>query len=89
MAFSLSNLLKEIELGVTSVGNIATAVGAIKAAGASKETTLQKVGQIVEIAAATGETIPVPQVQAVSGLVLAIAEEVFGAPAAPAAPPPA
>ena len=84
MAFSFSNLLKDIEAGLTAVANIGTAVTAIKATGASKESTLQKVVTIVETASAAGEAVPIPQVQAVSSMVNTIVEEVFGTPAAPA-----
>ena len=84
MAFSFSNLLKDIEAGLTAVANIGTAVTAIKATGASKESTLQKVVTIVEIASQAGEAVPVPQVSAASALVNNIVEEVFGAPVAPA-----
>ena len=92
MEFSFSSLLKDVEAGLTSLANITTAVGAIKSAGASKESTLAKVVHITEIAATAGEAIPIPQVQAVSALVSTIVEDVFGAPAAPApvaAPAPA
>jgi hypothetical protein len=84
MAFSFSNLLKDIEAGLTAVANIGTAVQAIKATGASKESTLQKVVTIVEAASQAGEAVPIPQVSAASTLVNNIVEEVFGAPAAPA-----
>jgi hypothetical protein len=87
MAFSLANLLKDIEAGLSAVANIGTAVTAIKATGASKQSTLQKVITIVETASAAGEAIPIPQVQSVSSLVNGIVEDVFGAPAPPVPAP--
>jgi hypothetical protein len=56
---------------------IANAVQAFQAIGHSKESTLAKVLQIIEVSANLGETIPVPVVAAVSATVASIVEQIF------------
>lgn len=88
MAFSLSNLLKEIEGGLTAIGNIGVAVSNMKATGATKSSALSKVVTITEIAACAAEAVPIPQVSAIGVIVATVVEDVFGAAPTPATPPP-
>jgi hypothetical protein len=66
------------------IPGIVAAAQALQSIGHSKESTLQKIVESVEITAAVGETIPVPLVQSISGLVENIVTQVF--PAATATP---
>jgi hypothetical protein len=66
------------------IPGIVAAAQALQSIGHSKENTLQKIVESIEITAAVGETIPVPLVQSISGLVESIVTQVF--PSAPAAP---
>jgi hypothetical protein len=78
--------LQNLEAHLNLIPAIATAIQTFKAIGSSKESTVAKVGQIVETAATLGEAVPVATVQAVSATVLTIAEEIFGTSAVPAPP---
>jgi hypothetical protein len=60
---------------------IVSAVQSFQAIGHTKESTVQKVGQIIQVAASVGEVVPIPQVMAVSSLVDTIAQGVFNTPA--------
>lgn len=75
------------------IAPIVQAIQAYQAIGHSKETVVQKVGQIIEVTAALGEAVPIPLVDAVSATVESIAQQIFSpppaatpAPAIPAAP---
>lgn len=78
------NFLKQLESHLSLVPTIVAAVQAFQSIGHSKETTIQKIGDIIKVSAAVGEAVPIPIVAAVSGLVETIAGAVF-APATPAA----
>ena len=78
--------LQNLEAHLNLIPAIATAIQTFKSIGSSKESTVAKVGQIVETAATLGEAVPVATVQAVSATVLTIAEEIFGTSAVPASP---
>jgi hypothetical protein len=68
------------------VPSIVAAVQSFATIGHSKETTIQKIEDITKVAAAVGEVVPIPQVQAISTLVETVANAVF-APAPATAPP--
>lgn len=81
-----STFLSNIQglLGLVPV--IGQAVTAFKAIGHSQATAITKINEIVQVSAAVGELIPIPQVQAISAIVESIAQQVYAtsAPAAPA-----
>jgi len=92
MAFSLTNVLADINKGLGALPGIVQSIQAIQQTGASMESTLHKVVTIAGIAvaagASVGEEIPNPQIQAISTLVGTIVQEVFAASAQQSAPAP-
>ena len=68
-----SNLTSHLNL----IPALSAAIQEIKLIGGSKETAVQKVGQIIEVSAAVGEIVPVPIVSAVSATVEEIAQMIF------------
>jgi hypothetical protein len=77
------SFLSNLESHLNLIPTIVQAVQAFQAIGHSKETTVQKIGQIIEVTAALGEAVPLPIVAAISATVESIAEQIFNpAPAA-------
>lgn len=80
----MASFLQNLEAHLNLIPLVAGAIQTFKTIGSSKESTLAKVGQIIETAASLGEAVPVPAVQAVSAIVETLAEEIFGASTPPA-----
>lgn len=74
------NFLNLILAHLNLIPPIANAVQVFQNIGHSKETTIQKVGDIIKTAATVGEQIPVPVVEAISATVETVAEAVFATP---------
>lgn len=74
------NFLQTLSAHLNLVPNIIQAVQAFQTIGHSKETTVQKIGQMIELSAAIGEQVPVPVVVSVSTLVESIAQQIFAPP---------
>ena len=84
------SFLSELYAHLNLIPVIKAAIQTYQEIGHSKETTTQKLGQIIETTAALGEAVPVPVVAAISATIESIAEQIFNPPAtAPAAVPPA
>lgn len=75
--------LQTLESHLYLIPTIISAVQAFQTIGHSKETTLQKVVQIVEVSAAVGEQATVPLVSSISATVESIVEQVFNPQPAP------
>jgi hypothetical protein len=71
------SFLSNLESHLNLIPTIVQAVQAFQAIGHSKETTVQKIGQIIEVTAALGEAVPLPIVAAISATVESIAEQIF------------
>jgi len=71
------SFLSNLESHLNLIPTIVQAVQAFQAIGHSKETTVQKLGQIIEVTAALGEAVPIPLVAAISATVESIAEQIF------------
>lgn len=69
--------LQQLESHLNLIPVIVAAVQAFQQIGHSKETTIQKIGEIIQISALVGEQIPIPVVQNVSALIDSIATQVF------------
>lgn len=72
------SFLQTLESHLNLIPVISAAIQEFKAIGASKETTVVKIGQIVEVSAALGEQVPVPLVASISATVETFAEAIFG-----------
>ena len=80
------NFFQTLEAHLNLIPVITTAIQTLQQIGHTKESAVQKVGQIIETSAAVGESIPVPVVSSVSALVEDIAQAIFGN-TAPTTPP--
>lgn len=69
----LTTLQQHLDL----IPSIVSGVKSLQGIGHTKESAVQNMIKIVEAAAKVGEVVPVPQVQAISTLVEAVAEAVF------------
>lgn len=76
------NFLQSLSTHLGLVPVIVQAVQAFQLIGHSKESTVLKIGQIIEVSAAVGEQVPVPMVASISTLVEGIAQQIFNPPAA-------
>lgn len=81
------SFLSTLQANLGLIPTLVSAIQAFQEIGHSQETTVQKIGQIVEVAAAVGEVVPVPQVAAVSSLIESIAQQIFNPPKPAATPP--
>jgi hypothetical protein len=72
-----NSFLVNLEQALGLIPTIIMAVQAFKDIGHSKDTTVQKIGDIVQISAAIGEVVPIPQVQSISAIIESIATQVF------------
>ncbi len=76
--------LQQLESHLNLVPVIVAAVQAYQTICHSKQTTVEKIGEIIQVSALVGEQIPIAVVQNVSALIENIATQVFTPAAKPA-----